>query len=579
MSTSCKNESDRIWIFPVSDNMVLKLFLHSIYSFIDRVQLYFENKYSNNKYISYGKFVISYVVKAHFVPVLLQVFIMNFTIEFMMRYSQMRLYAINEENHENELFYILFFIFVLLIHNIYQRYKDKFDIKNQKSIEGIFEKDIFIQKAKIPFSLRQKIDMDKLNYLRDDVSRDLVDMINSYFESFAKIFTNIILSIKIFYENKMIYHYVMMTITFFLVTKYYFYPMKKNNIKIREEYIQKRKVVFNQLNLVIFYFIPFVENIYMYDILYEKEMEIHDICVNMKNMSKNLLAIIYYLGDFFTMIIFFTNYSKNIRNYYIIVTTITSLFSVSKELLNNIVCIEEAVEKYDEFYTYFKDIPNDDNYLYASNITFPLKLYIHINIYDNYILEGNIEICENEFIFLTGESGSGKSTLAKKIAGYDYYEQNEIIYRKCVFYLTQDYNESWKNSNYTWKDLFPRIESINKLKEYLSFFAFPDHKISSFDTLNTEIPILSGGEKKRLQYAFLFYRDLKENHQLIILDEPHKDLDESTAYKMISGIQKFIQTQHSSKSLIIIKHEKPSTPEFSSWKEWKILSNGNIQNK
>lgn len=573
----------------LSNQQMLLFYLDHLYQ--NRIKKYVENYQSwlfqqidrflsriqENKYTMYLKFVISYIQKAHFVPILIQVFLMNFTKEYITRYSQMRLYAINDEKTDHELYYICLFIFISFMNNVYRRYKDNFDVKNRKTIERIFEKDIFVLKAKIPFQMRQKINMDKLDHLKDEVSWNLVYMINNYFESFVNIFTSIILSIKIFYENKMMYHYIIMFIILYFVMYQYIYPMKKRNIKLQTEFTKKRKIIENQLSLINFNFIPFLENTHIYDLSYEKNMEIHNIYMSMKRMSKDLLAILYYLGDIFTMIIFFTNYSQKIRNYFIIVTTITSLFNVSKELLNNIVGIEEAIEKYDEFHTYFKDIPNDDAYTYVSEITYPLSIHIHVNIYDQYFLNGNVKIEENDFIFITGESGSGKSTLAKKIAGYDYYQQNELIYRKCVYYLTQDYNESWSNSNYTWKQLFPTMKSMDEIKEYVSYFAFPLHKISDSDSIDSEIPVLSGGEKKRLQYAFLFYRDLKEHHQLIILDEPHKDLDEQTAFKMISGIQKLIQKRFFSKSLMIIKHEKPNTPEFTSWKEWKVHSNGIIQ--
>ncbi len=554
----------------LTKEQMLTFYFDQIYQ--NKMKIYFEE----NKYTSYLKFVLSYVKKAHFAPILIQVFIMNFTKEYLMRYSQMRLYAINDEKNENELFYILLFIAVSLTHNVYRRYKDTFDVKNRRMIEHIFEKDIFIQKAKIPFYMRQKINMDKLNDLRDEVSNDLVDVINNYFESFVNIFTNIILSVKIFYENKMIHHYIIMCITLYFVMTRYIYPMKKRNIKLREESIKKRKVIENQLDLLNFNFIPFIENTHIYDLSCEKTIEIYNIFLHMKNMNKDLLAIMHYLADFFMIVIFLTNYTQKIRNYYIILTTITSLFSICKDLLNNTVNIEESIEKYDEFQTYFKDIPNDDAYIYASKIEYPLTMAINVNIYDQYTLHGSIHLDQNEFVFITGESGSGKSTLAKKIAGYDYYIQNEVIYRKCVYYLTQDYNESWTNNNYTWNQLFPNMKNMDELKSYLSYFAFPTQKINDSDSIDSEIPVLSGGEKKRLQYAFLFNRDLKECHQLIILDEPHKDLDEQTALKMISGIQKLIQEMYFSKSLIIIKHEKPSNPLFSSWKEWNVNKNGTI---
>ncbi len=512
----------------------------------------------NNDFVLYFLFIYDYIYKNNYIKILLQIFVMEFVREYLLRTSKLLLFEIKEdkENINYDFYIILFFVTIRILNNIYIKYKYNFDRKYEHVIKNAFEKNIFIQRCKIPFHIRQKFNMTKFEELKNIVSGNMENMINNVFESFINIITNVILSFCTFYKHNMLtYYFVMISTLYFLFTNL-LYPMRKKQMKIR---LSNRKLfnkMYNEISLLEFNFVAFLEHIHIFNKIQNKELEIHNIRTYMKNMSKNIFSIVHYCSDFFLIVILFNNYYSGLRNYYIIVTTLSSLFDVSKTLLNNISDIEEAVEHYAEFSTYLKDIPNDSEFVYAKSIDFPLQIDIKIPLYNDYVVNGVIQINRNDKIFITGPSGAGKSTVAKKIAGYDYYESGKLIYRDCVYYLTQDYNESWSNSNYTWSELFPNMKSIDEVKTYLRYFAFPLSKFSEMCTLENEIPSLSGGEKKRLQYAFLFNRDLlnnQNNKEIIILDEPHKDLDEATALLMIQGIEKLLEN----KCLIIIKHEKP----------------------
>ncbi len=518
------------------------------------------NDFAKNEFFTYFLFIYDYINKTNYIPILIQIFLMEFVREYLLRTSRLKLFEIKEESVENNDFYIiLFFVSIRILNNIYIKYKYNFDRKYEHIIKNAFNKNIFIQRCKIPFHIRQKLNMTKFEELQNIVSSNIDHMINNIFESYVNIITNLILSFCTFYKHNMMTHYFVMIISLYFIFKNVLYPMRKAQMKMR---VSNRKVfnkMYNEISLLEFNFTPFLEHMHIYDKIQNKELEIHNIRTFMKNMSKNIFSIVHYCSDFFLIIILFNNYYCGLRNYYIIVTTLSSLFDVSKTLLNNISDIEEAVEHYAEFMTYLKDIPNDSEFVYAKSIDFPLQMNIKIPLYNDYVVNGAIKINRNDKIFITGPSGAGKSTIAKKIAGYDYYESGKPIYRNCVYYLTQDYNESWCNSNYTWNILFPNMKSISELKAYLMHFAFPLSKFSEHSTLENEVPTLSGGEKKRLQYAFLFNRDLINNKEIIILDEPHKDLDEATALEMIQGIGKLFKH----KCLIIIKHEKPRICENS----------------
>ncbi len=527
---------------------------------MDSIML-FKDFMKENSFLLYFLFIYDYINKCNYVPVLLQIFVMEFVREYLLRTSRLLLFDIKDDNSDEEKnydFYIIsFFVLMRICNNLYIKYKYNFDRKYENVITNAFNKNIFIARCKIPFHVRQKLNMNRFEELQDNVSSDINNMINNVFESFVNIIINLVLSFCTFYKHKMVTHYFIMIVTLSFVIKNVLYPMRKVQMKIRSSNRKVFSKTYNEISLLQFNFIPFLENMNIYEKIQKKELEIHHLRTNMKNMSKNIFSIIHYLSDFFLIALLYNNYASGLRNYYIIVTTLTSLFDVSKTLLNSMSDIEEAVDRHKEFSEYFKDIPNDDHYVYASSIPFPLKMEINVPLYNDYVVSGKIEINRNDKIFITGPSGAGKSTLAKKIAGYDYYVIGEPIYRNCVYYLTQDYNESWSNSDYTWKNLFPNMNSIKELKDYLHFFAFPMHKFTETSVLEDEIPMLSGGEKKRLQYAFLFHRDLlgnKSNKEIIILDEPHKDLDEATALSMINGIGQLCKD----KCLIIIKHEKPN---------------------
>jgi ABC-type lipoprotein export system ATPase subunit len=557
--------------------IILKMILN-IHFNMDSIILqkdFMKDLIKENGFFSYFLFIYDYINKCNYVPVLVQIFVMEFVREYLLRTSRLLLFDIkDDESNQNYDFYIIsFFVLMRICNNFYIKYKYNFDRKYENVITSAFNKSIFIARCKIPFHVRQKLNMNRFEELQNNVSSDINNMINNVFESFVNIMINIVLSFSTFYKHKMLTHYFLMITTLYFVIKNILYPMRKAQMKIRASNKKVYNKIGNEISLLNFNFVPFLEHMNIYEKIQKKHLEINNLRTSMKNMSKNIFSIIHYLSDFFLIALLFNNYASGLRNYYIIVTTLTSLFDVSKTLLNSMSDIEESVDRHKEFSEYFKDIPNDDDYIYASSIPFPLQMEINVPLYNEYVVSGKIEINRNDKIFITGPSGAGKSTLAKKIAGYDYYISGIPIYRNCVYYLTQDYNESWSNSNYTWKNLFSNMNSINELKDYLSHFAFPLHKFSESSTFEDEIPMLSGGEKKRLQYAFLFHRDLltnKNNKEIIILDEPHKDLDEATALSMIDGIQKLLKD----KCLIIIKHEKPYN--WFQWKEFHVNNHGNI---
>ncbi len=522
-----------------------------------------------DRYISYIQFVIKYIQKTEYLGMMIIMFSITFLLESSNRYIEFQLFKMDDLKTDHTYFYIVSYSIISICINFYNSFKKDVESKNEMKLEIVFEKDVFMQKAKIPFHLRQTIDMEKLNELKDSVCQDLKVMIDTFLDFYMNIVIQMILASYVFYENKMLNIFFMICICIIFFMKYITYPLTKGGEQIRENKMKEIRQNRNEIHLLEFHFQPFVENAFYFEKICDKMTQNCQIDHDLHMIYKKPTQLFDYFVNIMIFYVLTKNYMQDLRNYYILFSTLKSLFNAVRMMISVYFQMEECIDHHIEFMSYFKNsIDEDENCV--EKMSFPLHIDIHLHIYDGYVLHGNVQIKKNDKIFVTGSSGSGKSTLAKKIAGYDYYKDEEI-YRKCVYYLTQDFQLTWSNSNYMWKDLFPNM-AIQEIKEYLTHYVFPIHKIKDSDDIFSEIPILSGGEKKRLQYAYLLHRDITEKHEIIIFDELNMSLDQMTTEKLILSLQQFFH----SKSLIVIQHEKPSSKEFSSWKEWKVHSDGFI---
>lgn len=520
-----------------------------------------------DRHKNYFMFVIQYLKRTHYIGTIISMFLFSFLLESCNRYIQIQLFKM-ENSMMNDYSHIIHLFIISISLTIYKRFKKYVESMNELKLETIFEKDVFLLKAKIPFYLRQKIDMQMLDELKTDVLQDLKVMIDIYLTSFIDIFIHIVIASYVFYENKMFLFLGVISISCFLFIQKVTYPLTKNGIKKRENKMKEIREKRNEISLLEFYFQPFVENISYFEQICDKNIEISKIDYQINNIYDEPIRLFDFFVDITIFIVLTTNFMKGFGNYYILISTLKSLFDTSSLIMGNIIQMEVCVDHYIDFMDHFKDSAEND-YNCVKKISFPINIDLHIEMYDGYVLNGKLEINKNDRIFLTGHSGSGKSSLAKKIAGYDYYSKDENIYRKCVYYITQDFQVTWSNGNYLWKHLFPNME-MKEIKKHLNYFMFPMHKIDDSDDVSSCIPILSGGELKRLQYAYLFHRDIKEEHEIIICDELNMSLDRETTDKLIMSLEKLYQN----KILIVIQHEKPTSKDFSFWKEWNVRSDG-----
>ncbi len=166
----------------------------------------------------------------------------------------------------------------------------------------------------------------------------------------------------------------------------------------------------------------------------------------------------------------------------------------------------------------------------------------------------NFEVKKNQMYFIAGQSGSGKTTLMKLLMGFYSLESGRILidnicvdnsnliaFRKKVGFLMQ---EPLFFTGSIYDNLLFGSESFAKthIEEVCENCLIHDFIMSLPMGYNTEIgnngAKLSGGEKQRIAIA----RALLNTPDLLILDEPDKNLNEGSVIKIIEYLKKIKQT-------------------------------------
>ncbi len=85
----------------------------------------------NNDFVLYFLFIYDYIHKNNYIKILLQIFVMEFVREYLLRTSKLLLFEIKEdkENKNYDFYIILFFVTIRILNNIYIKYKYNFDRK------------------------------------------------------------------------------------------------------------------------------------------------------------------------------------------------------------------------------------------------------------------------------------------------------------------------------------------------------------------------------------------------------------------------------------------------------------------
>jgi len=169
----------------------------------------------------------------------------------------------------------------------------------------------------------------------------------------------------------------------------------------------------------------------------------------------------------------------------------------------------------------------------------------------------NFELSKGEIIGIRGENGSGKTTLFNIIAGIDqsssgkiYFIEDDIHRKPKINVVFQNYNSTllpWLNVQ---KNIcIPlKLANINKkeqnerLDNILQKLNFSNLPINNFPNQ------LSGGQKQRVAIA----RALIQEPDILILDEPFSNLDNSTSLELQDVLQD-IHVQYNL-SILLVSH-------------------------
>lgn len=176
--------------------------------------------------------------------------------------------------------------------------------------------------------------------------------------------------------------------------------------------------------------------------------------------------------------------------------------------------------------------------------------------YKNIFKNLNLEIKENQITTIVGKNGSGKTSFLNLIYGLDLdfdgkidIEGNNInnktktkeveIFRKNIFYLSQDYKNQLFNIN-VFEDIKYGSSNCNndKLEELLKRFNLNN------EILKKNYFELSDGEIKKILIISMLIRDNK----IILLDDPTSGLDQ----KSITTLIKLLKKEKRNEKIIII---------------------------
>ena len=176
----------------------------------------------------------------------------------------------------------------------------------------------------------------------------------------------------------------------------------------------------------------------------------------------------------------------------------------------------------------------------------------------------NLEIKKNEMIILKGISGSGKSTLLSiigsflkptngyiEVDGEQISKLNDIylsLFRsKTIGFVFQNFNLFENLSVYEnlLASTLPYGDDITQANKKINLAL---EKSNILHKKNTNISILSGGEKQRVSFARAIINDPK----ILLLDEPTASLDKKNSQQLIEFLK---NSKKSGKTIVIATHD------------------------
>lgn len=230
------------------------------------------------------------------------------------------------------------------------------------------------------------------------------------------------------------------------------------------------------------------------------------------------------------------------------------LLAISDDLTS----IKRSKEVMVEYLNTFSDLESNSNNCvfvkFGKNTQ--IEIINYLNPFNKKIIS-NLNFYEGEVYQLTGSSGIGKTTLLNSILGLVKFNTGQIhltfkngktLYSKLAYYQSQQQilvNKTIRD-NLSYSHQIPDEELIDTLQKFGLFDEF--HNKDLLNLIVTE-KTLSKGQIARLALAREY---LKEDSEIVILDEPYAHIDEVNSRK----IDEMFRDRFKNSILIIVSHTK-----------------------
>lgn len=230
------------------------------------------------------------------------------------------------------------------------------------------------------------------------------------------------------------------------------------------------------------------------------------------------------------------------------------LLAISDDLTS----IKRSKEIMVEYLNTFSDLESNSNNCVSvkfGNNT-QIEIINYLNPFNKKTIS-NLKFYEGEVYQLTGSSGIGKTTLLNSILGLVKFNTGQIhltfkngktLYSKLAYYQSQQQilvNKTIRD-NLSYSHQIPDEELIDTLQKFGLFDEF--HNKDLLNLIVTE-KTLSKGQIARLALAREY---LKEDSEIVILDEPYAHIDEVNSRK----IDEMFRERFKNSILIIVSHTK-----------------------
>ncbi len=167
---------------------------------------------------------------------------------------------------------------------------------------------------------------------------------------------------------------------------------------------------------------------------------------------------------------------------------------------------------------------------------------------DNVLFENvNFVLPPGGVVGVLGPNGAGKTTLFRMITGQEKPTQGSLILGSTVkmSYVDQS-RETLDNAKTVWEEISGGLDVISLGKKEMNSRAYCARFNFSGSDQQKKVGSLSGGERNRVHLSKM----LKQEANLILLDEPTNDLDVNTLRALEDAILEFAG------SIVVISHDR-----------------------